>query len=767
MNVYDIDLSEAALAWFMYNSPTDPLGGTEGDQNGLKKASDDGFNTGGHPKYAAPVVAGWVGPIHEDLAKYTDATYIKNNGLDPSIAYLDEYHVTGYQELDISTDPDAVKQRIMENGAVSCSIYNLSSYYNSEHNCYYYPSTPSATNHAVTIVGWDDNFPKENFKNTPAGNGAWLIRNSGMSSDYSLTRQGYYYLSYYDKGLNSKPAVFAFEYEDGSDVDNCYQYDGGMLNASKGYTNYALAANVFTVSQGAVPEAVTGGGFYTGNVDQAYKMYLYKDIPEGATSPLEGKQAAVVSGNTTAKGYYSSYFNEPVYVEPGSRFALVVRLEKKGQTCSIGYEANSPSSWSTYKSVCQVQDGQGYVYTTSGGWKDANTVINSSSAQGGNLRIKAYSVSADRAEEVRQREAEKRRSSSSSKKSSSSSSSSGDSSSSFSSSSSSSSSSSDSSSSSKEEERVIKTVISPNSVPEGAYGITYDIGVDITTVRNLPTVTVYRPGNGMKSIKLPKPVRTGYVFKGWSLGTGGAKVRRITKKYTGNLYLTAMWEPIRYRISFFRGTKGMTKDTAGKIDKIRAVYDEEYVLPESGFLKTGYELVGYTTDKKGTTVKFYPGEKVKNLAVKKGKTVKLYAIWELSEAFKKKDLTSSSSSKTGDGQSANSYVSMTLNELMNEENEEVYDESLILPSTEAEYEAMAPPALDEAVTDEEECVLGGSDDLPAAYMTPNLPPLKSQSPYETCWSFSVIACAEIYVLNHGDYKDRYEKKGSYKMPDHY
>lgn len=36
------------------------------------------------------------------------------------------------------------------------------------------------TNHAVTIVGWDDNYPKENFAadNPPQGDGAWIIRNS-------------------------------------------------------------------------------------------------------------------------------------------------------------------------------------------------------------------------------------------------------------------------------------------------------------------------------------------------------------------------------------------------------------------------------------------------------------------------------------------------------------------------------------------------------------------------------------------------------------
>ena len=38
--------------------------------------------------------------------------------------------------------------------------------------------------HAVTIIGWDDNYPKENFNNVPKGNGAWIVKNSwGESTD--------------------------------------------------------------------------------------------------------------------------------------------------------------------------------------------------------------------------------------------------------------------------------------------------------------------------------------------------------------------------------------------------------------------------------------------------------------------------------------------------------------------------------------------------------------------------------------------------------
>lgn len=33
-------------------------------------------------------------------------------------------------------------------------------------------------NHAVSIIGWDDNYSKDNFSTKPTNNGAWIIRNS-------------------------------------------------------------------------------------------------------------------------------------------------------------------------------------------------------------------------------------------------------------------------------------------------------------------------------------------------------------------------------------------------------------------------------------------------------------------------------------------------------------------------------------------------------------------------------------------------------------
>src|SRR5438046_2979426 len=93
----------------------------------------------------------------------------------------------------------------MNIGAVMTSMYfsSDSGCYNATTHAYYY--TGSGINHAVDIVGWDDNYPAANFKKTPPGPGAFLARNS-WGPDWG--EGGYFYVSYYDSKFGSDNAIF-------------------------------------------------------------------------------------------------------------------------------------------------------------------------------------------------------------------------------------------------------------------------------------------------------------------------------------------------------------------------------------------------------------------------------------------------------------------------------------------------------------------------------------------------------------------------------
>lgn len=140
-----------------------------------------------------------------------------------------------------------------------------------------------------------------------------------------------------------------------------------------------------------------------------------------------------------------------------------------------------------------------------------------------------------------------------------------------------------------------------------------------------------------KTIKLYKPVRKGYVFKGWYYydAVKGKEVKKtsISKKMQQagqDIVLTAHWAPVKYKIVYYKGTKGNTKGVKGRMAKVKTEYDKTEKISDvaNSYTRDGYELVGWSVDKKSEEVKYLPGQDVKNLAEKNGKTIKLYAVWK-------------------------------------------------------------------------------------------------------------------------------------------
>ena len=113
--------------------------------------------------------------------------------------------------LDFS-NPAVIKAAVMKYGAVQCSIY--AGYYADDETVksYFYSSEATSISHCVAIVGWDDDYSKDNFVGVKDGevpkcNGAWLIRDSYGSGPGSAHGDGYFYISY-EEGSLAYPAVF-------------------------------------------------------------------------------------------------------------------------------------------------------------------------------------------------------------------------------------------------------------------------------------------------------------------------------------------------------------------------------------------------------------------------------------------------------------------------------------------------------------------------------------------------------------------------------
>lgn len=183
-------------------------------------------NTGGYDRMGIGYLTGWLGPVNESSDLYSDSSV-----LSPVLNSI--FHIQNILFLQRTsyTDNDAIKRAIMDYGAVSTSIYWDGQYLKDKS---YYNNQVTSANHAIVIVGWDDTYSRQNFKNTPAGDGAWIIKNSWGTSEGD---NGFYYVSYYDircAQLNNPKATFTFILNDTMRYDRNYQYD------IPGYTDFFL-----------------------------------------------------------------------------------------------------------------------------------------------------------------------------------------------------------------------------------------------------------------------------------------------------------------------------------------------------------------------------------------------------------------------------------------------------------------------------------------------------------------------------------------------
>ena len=270
-----------------------------------------------------------------------------------------------------------IKERLMSGGVVGTALAWSSNLYSSSTNSFYQPvSSTIDPNHAVSIVGWDDQ------KRTQASNpGAWLIKNSWGSS---WGDRGYFWISYFDKvaGKHPEMGAVAFRNVEPMAFDVVYSHDTHGWRDTK--TNATEAFNVFT-ARGAVAgsEFVKAVNFVTTADGAAYQIKVFGTFNNGELSD----ELASADGTAEFRGHHTVDLGRPTEVAAGQKIYVYVKVLSGGQAFDRTSEV--PVLLGSKGKVLvesRAQPGESF-YKTSTGWRDLTK--DDASA---NFTIKALSV---------------------------------------------------------------------------------------------------------------------------------------------------------------------------------------------------------------------------------------------------------------------------------------------------------------------------------------------------------------------------------------
>lgn len=270
----------------------------------------------------------------------------------------------------------ALKRAILTYGAVQSSMHldqvyrpQTSEYYNpQEASYYYYGNQP--VNHDVLIVGWDDNYPKENFKNPPQMNGAFLCKNS-FGTEFG--KDGYFYVSYEDKFIGQNGIVYS-RIDEVNQYQNIYQSDklGNLKQAGYGEED-AYFSNVYQTKRKEKLRAVS---FYAMEPNTGYEVYLVSDFKDAGDFT---KMQRVAKGSFFYAGYYTVDLERAIPIE--GKFAVVVKIHSPGSKHPIATEAKGIAEW---VGEVDLSDGEGYVSYDGKAWKRSEEYLEA------NLCLKAF-----------------------------------------------------------------------------------------------------------------------------------------------------------------------------------------------------------------------------------------------------------------------------------------------------------------------------------------------------------------------------------------
>ena len=375
----EIDLSELHTAYYAYYGD---------DQVPTFSEGEDILQIGGTTYLAANLLSQWIGPVNEMRLPYENINFMDDLATVENLRYMSDYHLKNAYVFDYNKDRTDVeevnciiKQFIYDGLAVDVSFQSEDGkYYSEKYNSTRSERKPRFATHSVTIVGWDDNFPKENFEVPAETDGAWLVKNSWGAESYDY---GYMWISYDDRSLCE---FAAFELEDAEKYKYNYQHDSFVpiqsLSATDSPDTPSYMANIFMAEKPFQLEAVS---MYVPQGATEYEITVYSGLTDHS-DVISGTPLVAASGTVDIPGNVTIELDRDIFICNREYFSIVIKLYCEDSPYVIPIESSlylenddydekiSLGTFTTYEGIkANTNNGESFYSSDGIEWFDTST----------------------------------------------------------------------------------------------------------------------------------------------------------------------------------------------------------------------------------------------------------------------------------------------------------------------------------------------------------------------------------------------------------